>query len=63
MKIRQIPERKIESYLRFLARWMALLIGMPMIFGLILKPILMLVIILAIDFIWHMLDEEGIFKD
>ena len=63
MKIKPIPERKIESYLRFLARWMALLIGMPMIFGLILKPILMLVVILAIDFIWHMLDEEGIFKD
>lgn len=63
MKIRQIPEQKVESYLRFLARWMALLIGMPMIFGLILKPILMLVIILAIDFIWHMLDEEGMFKD
>jgi len=61
--IKPIPERKIESYLTFLARWMALLIGMPMVFGFILKPILMLIIILAIDFIWHMLDEEGIFKD
>ena len=47
--LEKIPEKDLDSYTIFLARYLALFVGMPMMFGVVLKPLLILLLIVGLD--------------
>ena len=55
--LEKIPEKDLDSYTIFLARYLALFVGMPMMFGVVLKPLLILLLIVGLDQIWFKLKE------
>tara|TARA_R110002096_G_scaffold9417_2_gene37248 strand:- start:1107 stop:1289 length:183 start_codon:yes stop_codon:yes gene_type:complete len=55
--LKKIPEKDLDSYIIFLARYLALFVGMPMMFGVVLKPLLILLLIVGLDQIWFKLKE------
>jgi hypothetical protein len=55
--LKPISEKDVDSYVRFLATWLGLFIGLPMLFGALLKPVVILILVVGLDFIWHKLED------
>jgi hypothetical protein len=49
------PDR-IDNYLRFMARYLFLFFGLPLMFGFYVKPAGLLLAVVGIDFLWHRLE-------
>ena len=55
--LKPIPRKKLDSYTRFLAKWLLLVMGIPLAVGIILAPVSILILIVGLDFIWHKLED------
>jgi len=50
------PDR-IDNYLRFMARYLFLFFGLPLIVWFYVKPAGLLLAVVGIDFLWHRLER------
>jgi|TARA_R110001632_G_scaffold97906_1_gene204537 hypothetical protein len=58
--LKPIPKRYLNSYTIFLARYLGLFLGLPMLFGVVLKPALILIIVIGLDYLWHKIKDLDI---
>ncbi len=58
--IKPIPKKDLDGYIKFLARYLGLFLGLPMMFGVVLKPGLILALVIGLDCLWHKVKDLDI---
>tara|TARA_B100001173_G_C15486772_1_gene337160 strand:+ start:57 stop:239 length:183 start_codon:yes stop_codon:yes gene_type:complete len=55
--LKPVSRSQLDSYTKFLAKWMLLFIGLPLAVGFVLTPFSILILIVGLDFIWHKMED------
>jgi|SaaInlV_165m_DNA_1040744.scaffolds.fasta_scaffold01504_9 hypothetical protein len=55
--LKPVSRSQLDSYTKFLAKWMLLFMGLPLAFGFVITPLSILILIVGLDFIWHKMED------